>query len=227
MATTIITDSLLIAKYQQGDEDALSELIRRNKKELYSFIFYKIMDEELANDLFQDTFVKIIISLKEGRYNDDGKFILWAKRIAHNLIIDHFRLKNKYVKISETTYENDEFSIFDLLRETEENIEDSFPIPARYVGKGNYFMLMVKGDSMIEAGIFDGDYILVKQQQTANNGEIVVAMVDGFESEATVKTYYREKGHIRLQPENENMSPIIVKDVKILGLVKGVFRYLS
>ena len=124
MATTIITDSLLIAKYQQGDEDALSELIRRNKKELYSFIFYKIMDEELANDLFQDTFVKIIISLKEGRYNDDGKFILWAKRIAHNLIIDHFRLKNKYVKISETTYENDEFSIFDLVRETEENIED-------------------------------------------------------------------------------------------------------
>ena len=124
MASTIITDSLLIAKYQQGDEDALSELIRRNKKELYSFIFYKIMDEELANDLFQDTFVKIIISLKEGRYNDDGKFILWAKRIAHNLIIDHFRLKNKYVKISETTYENDEFSIFDLLRETEENIED-------------------------------------------------------------------------------------------------------
>ena len=124
MATTIITDSLLIAKYQQGDEDALSELIRRNKKELYSFIFYKIMDEELANDLFQDTFVKIIISLKEGRYNDDGKFILWAKRIAHNLIIDHFRLKNKYVKISETTYENDEFSIFDLLRETEVNIED-------------------------------------------------------------------------------------------------------
>ena len=124
MATTIITDSLLIAKYQQGDEDALSELIRRNKKELYSFIFYIIMDEELANDLFQDTFVKIIVSLKEGRYNDDGKFILWAKRIAHNLIIDHFRLKNKYVKISETTYENDEFSIFDLLRETEENIED-------------------------------------------------------------------------------------------------------
>ena len=124
MATTIISDSLLIAIYQQGDDDALSELIRRNKKELYSFIFYKIMDEELANDLFQDTFVKIIISLKEGRYNDDGKFILWAKRIAHNLIIDHFRLKNKYVKISETTYENDEFSIFDLLRETEENIED-------------------------------------------------------------------------------------------------------
>ena len=118
------TDSLLISRYQKGDESALSILISRHQKELFSFIFYKLMDEELANDVFQDTFMKIIVSLKEGRYNDDGKFILWAKRIAHNLIIDHFRLKNKYVKISETTYENDEFSIFDLLRETEENIED-------------------------------------------------------------------------------------------------------
>ena len=82
------------------------------------------MDEELSNDIFQDTFMKIIVSLKEGRYNDDGKFILWAKRIAHNLIIDHYRLKSKHVKVSETTYENEEFSIFDLLKETEENIED-------------------------------------------------------------------------------------------------------
>ena len=82
------------------------------------------MDEELANDVFQDTFMKIIVSLKEGRYNDDGKFILWAKRIAHNLIIDHYRLKSKHIKVSETTYENEEFSIFDLLKETEENIEE-------------------------------------------------------------------------------------------------------
>ena len=78
---------------------------------------------------------------------------------------------------------------------------------------------------MIEVGIFDGDYILVQQQDTANNGDIVVAMVDGFESEATVKTFYREADHIRLQPENSSMSPIIVKDVKILGKVRGVFRY--
>lgn len=119
-----LNDSILISNYQKGDENALAELIRRNQKDLYSFIFYKIMDEELANDIFQDTFMKIIVSLKEGRYNDDGKFILWAKRIAHNLIIDHYRLKNKHIKISETTYENEEFSIFDLIRETEENIED-------------------------------------------------------------------------------------------------------
>ena len=79
---------------------------------------------------------------------------------------------------------------------------------------------------MIEAGIMDGDYILVNQQQTARNGDIVVAMVDGFESEATVKTFYKEDDYIRLQPENSSMSPIIVKDVKILGKVKGVFRYL-
>ena len=88
-------------------------------------------------------------------------------------------------------------------------------------------MLKVKGESMINAGIFDGDLILVEQRQTARNGEIVVAMVDGFESEATVKTFYKEKDHIRLQPENDDMSPIIVRDVKILGKVKGVFRYYS
>ncbi len=109
----------------------------------------------------------------------------------------------------------------------EENVEDIFPVPARYVEKGNHFMLTVKGDSMVEAGIFNGDYILVRQQQTANNGDIVVAMIDGFESEATVKTFYKENGHIRLQPENQSMSPIILNDVRILGLVKGVFRYLS
>ena len=78
---------------------------------------------------------------------------------------------------------------------------------------------------MIEAGIMDGDYILVEQQNTANNGDMVVAMIDGFESEATVKTFYKENGHIRLQPENSSMSPIIVNDVTILGKVRGVFRY--
>ena len=119
-----LTDSLLISRYQKGDESALSILISRHQKELFSFIFYKLMDEELANDVFQDTFMKIIVSLKEGRYNDDGKFILWAKRIAHNLIIDHYRLKSKHIKVSETTYENEGFSIFDLLKETEENIEE-------------------------------------------------------------------------------------------------------
>lgn len=109
----------------------------------------------------------------------------------------------------------------------EQNIEDSFPVPSRYIKNGNYFMLTVKGDSMIDAGIFNGDYILVKQQNTANNGDIVAAMVEGLENEATVKTFYKERTHIRLQPENASMSPILVDDVQILGLVKGVFRYFS
>lgn len=107
----------------------------------------------------------------------------------------------------------------------EQNIEDSFPVPSRFLGSGKNFMLTVKGESMIEAGIMDGDYILVEQKNSIKNGDIVVAMVDGFESEATVKTFYKEKDHIRLQPENSSMSPIIVKDAKILGKVKGVFRY--
>ena len=109
----------------------------------------------------------------------------------------------------------------------EENVEDSFPIPSRFLGSGTNFMLTVHGESMVDAGIHDGDYILVEQQNTARNGEIVVAMVDGFESEATVKTFYKEEDHIRLQPENSAMSPIIVKDVRILGKVKGVFRYFQ
>ncbi len=108
----------------------------------------------------------------------------------------------------------------------EQNVEDTFPVPARYAG-GSNFMLRVKGESMINVGIMDGDLILVEQQNTARNGEIVVAMIDGFESEATVKTFYHEGDHIRLQPENDTMSPIIVTDVKVLGKVKGVFRYFS
>lgn len=107
----------------------------------------------------------------------------------------------------------------------DQNVEDSFPVPARFLGSGRNFMLTVKGESMIEAGIMDGDYILVEEQRTARNGDIVVAMIDGFESEATVKTFYHEGDHIRLQPENSDMSPIIVRDVTILGKVKGVFRY--
>ena len=109
----------------------------------------------------------------------------------------------------------------------QENTIDSFPLPARYAGKGTNFMLTVHGDSMIEAGIMDGDYILIQQQDHADNGQIVAAMIDGIESEATVKGFYRENGHVRLQPYNSSMSPIIVNDCKILGVVKGVFRYFN
>lgn len=105
-----------------------------------------------------------------------------------------------------------------------ENIEDTFPLPVDYVQNGTTFMLRVQGESMIEAGILDGDLVLVKQQSTANNGDIVVALI---EDEATVKTFYKENGYIRLQPQNQYMDPIIVKnDISILGRVIGVFRML-
>ena len=102
-----------------------------------------------------------------------------------------------------------------------ENITDTFPIPIDFVGNSDCFVLTVRGESMIEAGILDGDYILVRKQNSASNGEIVVALID---DEATVKTFYKEKDHIRLQPENCTMDPIIVPNCEILGKVCGVFR---
>ena len=104
------------------------------------------------------------------------------------------------------------------------NIENYFPIPAEYMPNQETFMLKVKGESMINAGILDGDHILVERQSTASNGEIVVALVD---DSATVKTYYKEDGHYRLQPENDTMDPIIVDECSILGKVFGVFRFFS
>ena len=103
-----------------------------------------------------------------------------------------------------------------------ENIDAYFPIPAEYMPNKQSFMLKVKGESMINAGIFDGDNILVEQQSDASNGDMVVALID---DSATVKTFYKENGHIRLQPENDTMDPIIVPECEILGKVFGVFRF--
>ncbi len=106
----------------------------------------------------------------------------------------------------------------------EQNIEGYFPIPAEFIPKGESFSLKVRGDSMINAGIFNGDQIFVQCCQEARNGDIVVALI---EDSATVKTFYKEHGHIRLQPENDSMEPIIVDDCQILGKVFGVFRFCS
>lgn len=102
-----------------------------------------------------------------------------------------------------------------------ENITSYFPIPAEFIPKEEVFMLNVKGESMVNAGIYDGDQIIVKQQCTASNGEIVVALVD---DSATVKRFYKENGHIRLQPENDFMEPIIVDSCEIIGKVIGLIR---
>ena len=106
-----------------------------------------------------------------------------------------------------------------------ENIETYFPVPAEFMPNEQSFMLRVKGDSMVNAGIFDGDQVLVKQQTSAENGDIVVALV---EDSATVKTFYKEDGYYRLQPENDYMDPILVQDnLQILGKVFGVFRFFQ
>ena len=103
----------------------------------------------------------------------------------------------------------------------EENITDTLSLPTEIVGEAPSFMLSVRGDSMIEAGINDGDYVVVKEQPVANNGDIVVAIVD---DGATVKRFYKEPDHVRLQPENSSMEPIIVDDCSICGIVVAVFR---
>lgn len=103
----------------------------------------------------------------------------------------------------------------------EENIDDQMTLPAELVGDGDLFILRVRGDSMIQAGILNDDYIVVRRQPDAHNGEIVVAMV---EDDATVKRFYKENGHFRLQPENDTMEPIIVPEVQILGKVVSLLR---
>lgn len=105
----------------------------------------------------------------------------------------------------------------------EENIEDYVPLPTEFTGEGTTFMLRVKGDSMIEAGIFDGDYVVVRKQETAENGEIAAVLM---EDEATVKRFFKERNQIRLQPENPSMSPIITKEATVLGKVIAVLRRL-
>ena len=99
---------------------------------------------------------------------------------------------------------------------------ETFPLPMSFAKNKNLFMLKVQGESMINAAILDGDYIIVEEQPTASNGDIVVALVNG--DEATVKTFYKENGHFRLQPENDTMEPIIVNELSIIGKVVGVFR---
>lgn len=106
-----------------------------------------------------------------------------------------------------------------------ENVEDTFPVPLDFIGSKNYlFMLNVFGDSMVEAGIYDGDYVIIEKTSYAENGDIVAALID---DEATIKRFFKENGHIRLQPENRYMSPIIVDEAKILGKVVGLFRKMK
>ncbi len=154
----------------------------------------------------------------------------YLKQLENDGLISRVSGKNRAIK-TEKNNENFKTNIFSVVGKVAagkpifatENIEDNISMPPELFGinTGDMFILKVSGDSMINAGIFDGDKIIVKKQSTAENGEIVVVMID---DSATVKRFYNEKGHIRLQPENDFMEPIIVQDCQIIGIVTGLIR---
>jgi len=115
-----IPDSLLIKKYQEGNEEALSTLIKRHESRIYSFIYSKVKDKDISNDIFQDTFIKIIKTFKGNSYKEEEKFLSWVLRISHNLVIDHFRKVNRMPMQRET----EDFSIFSIMQSDSQNIED-------------------------------------------------------------------------------------------------------
>ncbi len=123
MALHNIKDQILVRDYINGDEKALEALLVKHKSAIYSFIYSKVYNRELAEDLFQDTFIKVIHNLKLKKYNEKGKFLPWVMRIAHNLVIDHFRKNNRFRKVEFKNSEDDDFDIFKILDNNEESIE--------------------------------------------------------------------------------------------------------
>lgn len=119
MRKVTITDAVLVSNYINGDESSLSILIKRHKQRIYSFIYSKVLDRDITEDVFQDTFIKVINTLKRGAYNEEGKFLPWVMRIAHNLVIDHFRKNNRMPKFDNSG----EFSIFSVLSDGDLNAE--------------------------------------------------------------------------------------------------------
>lgn len=126
MVTKRMDDSLLVTLYQEGNEKAFEELLLRHKDRIYRAIYLKIRNQELAEDIFQETFVKIIKTLKLGNYNEEGKFLPWALRIANNLVIDHFRKANKVRMISESSSKRDDFNIFSTLSSGDKNVQEDW-----------------------------------------------------------------------------------------------------
>ena len=121
MRKELITDAVLVSNYINGDEHSLSVLIKRHKQKIYNFIYSKVFDRDITEDVFQDTFIKVIRTLKLGKYNEEGKFLPWVMRIAHNLVIDHFRKNNRMPKFDNSN----DFNIFSVLSDSSLNAEKS------------------------------------------------------------------------------------------------------
>lgn len=124
METTQLNDQALIRAYLQGDEKSFEILLRRNQDRVFGYIISKIKNYDLANDIFQDVFIKVIKQLKKGAYNEEGKFLPWVLTISHNLVIDHFRRGKKMQMISETSSHNEDFDIFSVIKQTDKSVED-------------------------------------------------------------------------------------------------------
>ncbi len=125
MAFSNLSDRELVSSYINGNEKSFEALLMRHKDKIYRFIYMKVRDGALAQDIFQDAFIKIVNTLKAGSYNEEGKFLPWAMRIAHNLIIDHFRKSNKVRMISESSSQRDDFNVFHTIRLEDENVQDT------------------------------------------------------------------------------------------------------
>ena len=125
MAMNKFEDRELVSTYLEGNEKAFETLLLRHKDKVYRFIYMKVRDGALAEDIFQDTFIKVVRTLKSGAYNEEGKFLPWAMRIAHNLIIDHFRKKNKVRLISESSSLRDDYNVFHTIDNDEKTIEET------------------------------------------------------------------------------------------------------
>jgi len=125
MSLLKLEDKELVSLYIKGSENAFETLLMRHKDKVYNYIYIKVRDTALAQDIFQDTFIKVVKTLKKGSYNEEGKFLPWAMRIAHNLVIDHFRRTSKVKMISESSSKNEDFTIFSVLERPDENVEQT------------------------------------------------------------------------------------------------------
>lgn len=167
--------------------------------------------------------------LEGTNFNSTSTISAYLEKLEKKGYITRKNSKTRAIEITDSTFYKKEFYQVPLLGQVsagipilaEENIEDMYPLPSHIKFTEDIFMLRIKGDSMIDKGILNGDLVIVRKQNTANNGEIIIALL---EDEATCKTFYKEKNHIRLQPENEKYDPIIVNDVLILGKVVGLYR---
>jgi len=124
MANYVQSDKELIRSYLAGNEKSFETLLMRNKDRVFGYIISKVRNESLANDIFQDVFIKVVRTLKNGSYNEEGKFLPWVLTISHNMIVDHFRRSNKMKMVSESSSRNDDYNIFSVLKLEDSNIED-------------------------------------------------------------------------------------------------------